>query len=175
MMQKIKKALRFLLITCSWTGLYFWLVRLLMNYFWHFELFEPKYWKIISRFWQSGGVINSASEYLFLLTLLAIAPLWYFGLKKAYSLSYVKVIFFPVFWYHDYINRKYAEAPVHRVVLKNLGGKSKKQSSQQMLEADIAARMPQPTKKKDLNSSKIRSIFEQKSRSFQRKMGGDNQ
>lgn len=175
-MQKIKKALRYTIIGCGWTFLYLMLIKFLMSYFWHFEIFELKYWKIISTFWQNGGVIDTASEYLFIFMLIAIIPVWIWGWKKANRLSYVKIIFFPVFWYHDYINRKYASAPTGRVILKNMGGgKNKKMSSQQMMEEMISSRMPQPTEKKDLNSSKIRSIFEQKNRNFQKKIESDDQ
>jgi len=174
-MQKIKKALRYILIGTGWTAAYFFLVRWVMAYFWGFDPFEPKYWQIIGNFWQNGGVIDSLPEYLFLFMLIAIIPLWIWGWKVANRVSYVRVIFFPVFWYHDYINRKYAEAPAGRVIIKNMGGgKNKKVSSQQMMEEMIASRMPQPTQKKDLNSSKIRSIFEKKSRNLQKKMGSDN-
>ncbi len=104
-----------------------------------------------------------------------IIPVWVWGFKKAKKLSYVKIIFFPVFWYHDYIGRKYAGQPTH-IVLKNMGGgKVKKQTPQQMMEEMISSRMPQAKEKKDLNSSKIRSNFEQKNRNFHEKINsGDS-
>ena len=49
------------------------------------------------------------------------------------------------------------------------GGKIKKQTPQQMMEEMISSRMPQAKEKKDLNSSKIRSNFEQKNRKFHEK------
>ena len=62
------------------------------------------------------------------------------------------------------------------IVLKNMGGgKIKKQTPQQMMEEMISSRMPQAKEKKDLNSSKIRSNFEQKNRKFHEKMeSGDS-
>lgn len=55
------------------------------------------------------------------------------------------------------------------------GGKIKKQTPQQMMEEMISSRMPQAKEKKDLNSSKIRSNFEQKNRKFHEKMeSGDS-
>ena len=107
--------------------------------------------------------------------LVLIVPGWFWGFRKARQLSYVKIIFFPVFWYHDYISRKYAGQPSH-IVLKNMGGgKIKKQTPQQMMEEMISSRMPQAKEKKDLNSSKIRSNFEQKNRKFHEKMeSGDS-
>ena len=46
---------------------------------------------------------------------------------------------------------------------------------EQMMEEMISSRMPQAKEKKDLNSSKIRSNFEQKNRKFHEKMeSGDS-
>lgn len=173
-MKKIGHYFRLLAILAGWTGLYLWIVSLIMAYFWHFNIFEKRYWLVISEFWSAGGVIDQFSEYMFLLMLILIIPIWIWGYKKALKLSYVRIIFFPIFWYNDYINRKYADVP-GRIVIKNMGGgKVKKQSPQQMMEEMIASRMPQATEKKDLNSSKIRSNFEKKNRSFHEKMEGGN-
>ena len=173
-MKKIGHYFRLLLILLGWTALYLWIVNFIMSYFWHFNIFEKRYWLVISDFWSAGGVIDQFSEYMFLLMLILIVPVWILGLKKALKLSYVKIIFFPVFWYNDYINKKYASLPGH-IVLKNMGGgKIKKQTQKQLMEDMIASRMPQATEKKDLNSSKIRSNFEKKSQIFHQKIGSDN-
>lgn len=173
-MKKISRYLRILSILVVWTALYLWVVSLIMAYFWHFNIFEKRYWLVISDFWSNGGVIDQFSEYMFLLMLILVIPVWIWGFKKALKLSFVKIIFFPIFWYNDYINKKYASLPGH-IVLKNMGGgKIKKQTPQQMMEEMISSRMPQATDKKDLNSSKIRSNFEKKNRSFHEKMESDN-
>lgn len=175
-MKKLGKYLRLLVIAIGWTALYSLLVSWIMRYFWHFEVFNPQYWKIISNFWNNGGVIDTASEFMFIIAILLIIPLWIWGWKKANKLSYVKIIFFPVFWYNNYLQKKYADSPAPRIVLKNMGGgKKKQQTPEQMMEEMISERMPKATEKKDLNSSKIRSNFEQKNRSFHEKMesGGD--
>ena len=46
-----------------------------------------------------------------------------------------------------------------------------KQTPQQMLEEMISSRMPKQKDKKDLNSSKIRSSFEEKNKTFHEKVG----
>lgn len=172
-MKKLIKIFRLTAIGVAWTTLYAYVVSLLMRYFWHFEFLNPRYWKIINKFWQNGGIIDTTSEYMFIFTIILIIPLWVLGWKKAIKLDYIKVIFFPVFWYNSYINKKYDQAP-SRVVLKNMGsGKNKKQSPQQMMEEMIASRMPSATNKKDLNSNKIRSNLEEKSRVFLDKIKPD--
>lgn len=97
-MKKLAKYLRLLLILVGWTVFYLWIIGLIMNYFWHFNIFEKRYWLIISEFWSAGGVIDQPSEYMFLLMLVLIVPGWFWGFRKARQLSYVKIIFFPVFY-----------------------------------------------------------------------------
>ena len=84
------------------------------------------------------------------------------------KVSLVKIIFFPIFWYNAYQEKKYSQAP-KSVVLKNMGLSFGKKSAKQNLEEMIASRMPKETDKKDLNSSKIRSSFEEKSTEFHQK------
>lgn len=175
-MKRLIRYLRLGFIFAGWTALYLWIISLIMGFFWHFDIFEKRYWSIISNFWQEGGVIDQFSEYMFIIMLVLIIPCWLIGFKFTKKLSYIKIIFFPIFWYQEYQNRKYAGAPT-RIVLKNMGGntKNKKRSPQEMLEEMISNRMPHAKQKKDLNSSKIRSNFEQKNRSFHEKMdSGDN-
>ncbi len=172
-MKKFTQHLRTFLILIGWTAFYLWLIGLIMNYFWHFNIFEKRYWLIISKFWNAGGVIDQPSEYMFLLMLILIIPGWFLGFRKARKISYVRLFFFPIFWYNDYIGRKYANQPSH-IVLKNLGGgKIKKQTPQQMMEEMISSRMPPVKEKKDLNSNKIRSSFEQKNKKFHEKMDAE--
>lgn len=170
--KKLTHFLRIAIIAISWTVVYALMVNFVMSFFWQFDIFKLRYWKIISNFWGSGGVIDTASEIFFILALVAIIPLWILGWKKANKLSYVKIIFFPFFWYNNYLNKKYASEP-NRIVIKNIGSNKnqKKQSPQEMMEEMIANRMPKAKDKKDLNSNKIRSNFEEKSRSFHQKSG----
>lgn len=81
-MKKLAKYLRLLLILVGWTVFYLWIIGLIMNYFWHFNIFEKRYWLIISEFWSAGGVIDQPSEYMFLLMLVLIVPGWFWGFRK---------------------------------------------------------------------------------------------
>lgn len=173
MYKKIKTFVRICFIGIIWTALYLTVVSFLMKKLWGFNIFKVQYWKIISRFWQEGGVIDSFQEWSFLIMLIAIVPLWILGWKKACKLSIIKIIFFPVFWYNDYQERKYSKLP-QNIILKNMGGNIGKQSPQQAMEEMIASRMPKEKDKKDLNSNKIRSSFEEKSRSFHQKADGQS-
>jgi len=168
MYKKIMKFIRFCFIGIIWTVLYFSIVHFAIKSIWKFDIFNKKYWDIISAFWDEGGVINSFQEYSFLFVLLAVIPFWIWGWVKANKLSVAKIIFFPFFWYNSYQERKYSRAP-KAITLKNMGGSVGTRSPQQAMEDMIASRMPKEKDKKDLNSSKIRSNFEEKSRSFHQK------
>lgn len=171
MWKKIKKFLRVCFVGTLWSGLYFSIVYFIMKFFWKFDIFKKQYWKTISRFWNDGGVIDSFSEYTFVITLLAVVPLWIWGWRRAMKVSIARIIFFPIFWYNNYQERKYAQAP-KSITLKNMGGGIKaRQSPQQVMEEMIASRMPKEKEKKDLNSNKIRSSFEEKNRTFHEKVG----
>ncbi len=171
MLKKIKKAFRFCFIGTAWSCLYFSIVYAVMKFFWKFNIFKKEYWQTISRFWQDGGVIDTAQEYLFIIALILIIPLWILGWRKAMEVSIAKIVFFPIFWYNNYQERKYSQAP-KAITLKNMGGKIGRQTPQQALEEMISSRMPKEKEKKDLNSSKIRSSFEEKNRSFHEKASG---
>jgi hypothetical protein len=166
--KKILRFIRFCFISVVWTILYFSIVRILLKSIWKFDIFKKVYWEKISEFWEEGGVINSFQEYTFLAMLIAIIPLWLWGWKKANQLSVAKIIFFPIFWYNSYQERKYSKAPKN-ITLKNMGGGTAKRSPQQVMDDLIASRMPKGKDKKDLNSNKIRSNFEEKSRDFHQK------
>lgn len=170
-MKKIKKFIRFCFIGAVWSFIYFGIVAWLMKWIWKFDIFGKRYWVKISRFWQDGGVIDTAQEYFFVIALIAIIPSWIWGWRKAMKVSIAKIIFFPVFWYHNYQEKKYAQLP-KSITLKNMGAKvGAKQTPQQMLEEMISSRMPKQKDKKDLNSSKIRSSFEEKNKTFHEKVG----
>ena len=113
--------------------LYFSIVHFAIKSIWKFDIFNKKYWDIISAFWDEGGVINSFQEYSFLFVLLAVIPFWIWGWVKANKLSVAKIIFFPFFWYNSYQERKYSRAP-KAITLKNMGGSIGTRSPQQAME-----------------------------------------
>ncbi|MBP5399117.1 MAG: hypothetical protein J6Y53_01690 [Alphaproteobacteria bacterium] len=168
MLKKIGRFIRFCFIFVAWTGIYMSVISLLFAKAWNFYLFKKKSWQIILNFWNQGGVINSTQEILFFICLLLIIPLWFLGLRKALKISIAKIIFFPIFLYNAYQEKKYSQAP-KSIILKNMGMTLGKKSAKQNLEEMIASRMPKETDKKDLNSNKIRSSLEKKSLDFHKK------
>lgn len=168
MSKKIGKFIRFCFILIIWTAIYLTLAELFFKLVWKFRLFDKEKWLIISKFWENGGVIKNWKDMLFFFCLAMVIPLWFVGLYKSLKVSIIKVIFFPIFWYNAYQEKKYTKTPKN-IVLKNMGMTFGKKSAKQNLEEMISSRMPKETDKKDLNSSKIRSSFEEKSTQFRQK------
>jgi len=82
MVKKIKRFCRFCFIGACWSCLYFGVVYAVMKFFWKFNIFKKTYWVTISRFWQEGGVIDTAQEYFFIIALILIVPLWILGWRR---------------------------------------------------------------------------------------------
>ena len=168
MFKKLIRFIRFWLIFIAWTAFFMAASSYFFKLVWKFDLFNKKYWRIISSFWDNGGVINTGQEVLFIICLLLLIPLWFFGLKKALKIPLVKIFFFPFFLYNAYQEKKYSKAP-KSIVIKNMGMSFTKKSPRQAMEEMIASRMPKETDKKDLNSSKIRSNLEEKNIDFHKR------
>ena len=170
MLKKLGKFLRVLFIGAVWSIIFFGLLYFLLKWGWKFNIFRYNHWHKIAVFWDAGGTIKTFKEWTFFLILISAVPVWIWGWRKSCKISLIRIIFFPIFWYHDHQEKKYAQMP-KSVTLKNMGGKlGAKQSPQQAMEEMIASRMPKEKEKKDLNSSKIRSSFEEKSRTFHEKV-----
>ena len=168
MLKKIGKFIRFCFIFAVWTCLFSAILICFFKYVWNFNITKARDWRIIANFWNEGGTIKNWKDILFFISLGLILPLWFIGLRKALKISVVKVIFFPIFWYNAYQERKYSKTPKN-IVLKNMGVTLGEKSSKQSLEEMIASRMPKETEKKDLNSAKIRSSVEEKNTEFHQK------
>ena len=168
MLKKISQFIRFCFICALWSLVFLSVTAYFFKTVYNFNLFKKQHWQIISRFWEEGGVINTTQEVLFILCLLAIIPLWFYGLHKSLKISLVKILFFPIFIYNAYQEKKYSKTP-KSIVLKNMGLSFGKKSPRQEMEDMIASRMPKETDKKDLNSNKIRSSLEEKSTDFHKK------
>lgn len=168
MFKRINQFIRFCFICAIWTVVFLSISLYFFKKVYNFNLFKKQHWQIISRFWEDGGVIDTTQEALFIFCLLALIPLWFFGLRKALKISITKIIFFPIFLYNAYQEKKYSKTP-KSIILKNMGTSFNKKSPRQEMEDMIASRMPKETDKKDLNSNKIRSSLEEKSTNFHKK------
>lgn len=124
MFRKLLKYLRSLLIGTIWSCLFLILAQLLMWNVWHFNLFSARSWHTIGWFWQSGGVIRTASDYIFLFSILFLPFFWIIGWIIFNRLNYLSIILFPLLAYNRYIIKKYGHDS-KRVILRNLKSSQK--------------------------------------------------
>lgn len=65
--------------------------------------------------------------------LLALIPLWFWGWRFFYRLSFVKILLFPITWYNNRMIRKYGEN-TPRIILKNMGAAKSKPNMEEIIE-----------------------------------------
>lgn len=126
-MKKIYKIFRTFLIGVVWTYLFLVIANYAIYQIWSFNFMSARSWHTVSRFWESGGVINTTADYIFLFTLFALPFLWFWGWIKALKIDYLGILLYPLNSYNRYIINKYGHDS-SRIVLKNI------KSSQKMIE-----------------------------------------
>ena len=81
MIKKIFKFLKALVVGSVWTVIFVYIAENIMIYLWNFDILNTRDWQIINSFWESGGKIKAGKDYIFILMLLALIPLWFCGWK----------------------------------------------------------------------------------------------
>lgn len=119
MLKKILHIFRFSLIGCVWTYTFLMLANYLTFSLWNFNFMSSHSWKVIDTFWNSGGVIKSGSDYLFLSFLISLPLIWIFGWKYFLKVNYINIILYPINAYNTHIIKKYGKES-SRIVLKNV-------------------------------------------------------
>jgi hypothetical protein len=90
---------RWLLIGALWSYVYLLSTLLLFKSVWGFNYLSQSSWNLISKFWSAGGKIYSTSDYLFVLCLILLIPVWIWGWKKLYKTSFIGILLSPILWY----------------------------------------------------------------------------
>ena len=119
--------IRFLLIGILWSYLFLIIANVIMYKLWNFSLFSAHSWNTVSYFWNSGGIIKTTPDYIFLTMLIILPVLWIVGWFLLNRVDYKNILLFPINAYNRHIIKKYGHDS-SRIVLKNL------KSSQQIIE-----------------------------------------
>ena len=129
-------------------------------YFWYFNIFNPNHWNIISVFWDKGGSIKTANDYIFILSIIAFFLLWLYGLKIAYKINYLRLIFSPFDYLNRKANQKYLDETSRGTAIKNIGS-AQKTSIDDMINSRLneknAKRASEPENIRDVIKDKINS------------------
>lgn len=119
MLKKIWKIMRASIIGLIWTYVFLIAANLFLIFVWNFNLFSTQSWRHISYFWNHGGIIRQAQDYVFLLVLCSLPIFWlrlWFLLLK---IDYLDILFTPVSIYNNFIIRHFGNDS-KRIILKNL-------------------------------------------------------
>ena len=122
-MKFLKKILAFIklaIIGVVWSYAYLCGTVLLFKSVWDFNYLSASNWRVISAFWNEGGRIRSGSDYLFVICLLLLIPLWLWGWRKLYKMSWVQLFILPVTWYQKLEAKNYLKS-ISRIKINNIG------------------------------------------------------
>ena len=123
-MKKVYKVFRVSLIGVIWTYLFLVVSNYIMFQLWNFNFMSARSWQTISRFWESGGIIKTKTDYIFLLMLISLPFLWILGWLRALRIDYLSILLYPVNAYNRYVINKYGHDS-SRIVLKNIKSSKK--------------------------------------------------
>ena len=118
-MKKILKFFKFLIVLALWSALWLSLMRFLMKYIWNFDLLSPASWQTILVFWNKGGTIRTAYDYMLFITIFAVVIIWYIGLKRLYKTDFLKIMLKPFAYFSQKQISKFENESKH-IAIKNL-------------------------------------------------------
>ena len=119
MFKKILKFIKFLFVLIFWSALWLSLMRFVMRHVWNFDFASTTSWRTISIYWNKGGTIKTAHDYMLFITILFVLAMWYIGLKRLYHVNFIKLILKPFEYFSKKRIAKMQNESKH-VALKNL-------------------------------------------------------
>lgn len=118
--KKLLKLLKFIITGAVWTYIYICGTLMLFKHIWGFNYLSSKSWHVLSTYWNNGGAINTVKDFLLLLCLILLIPLWIKGWRKLYRLNYASFLLSPILWYQ----KKEADNSLRsmsRIKIRNIG------------------------------------------------------
>lgn len=118
-MKKFSSLVKFIVIESLWLYVFLSVCQFIFLHVWNFNLFSVADWKIINAFWNNGGTIKSATDFLFLTSFVLILIFGVWGGKKLYLLKFSEILQLPFEYYSRWELKRYGETS--RIVIKNIG------------------------------------------------------
>lgn len=123
-MKKLKKTLRFIVISLLVLSVFVFIGRFLFQLFWNFDILDQKDYDTLYKFWERGGVFKTFKDCTLAISLIAFPFVWFYYSKKLYNYGLGKFLLLPIIA----IYRK-ATGPksldIEHVSIKNIGVKDK--------------------------------------------------
>lgn len=119
-LKKLLKLSKFLIVGILWSYIYIGVTLALFKHIWSFNYLSRAHWKVISSFWNEGGKISTGKEYLFIICLLLLIPIWLWGWRRLYKTNFLAILLAPLTWYQKKMADKYLKS-MSRVKIHNIG------------------------------------------------------
>lgn len=123
-MKKIKKLIRFTMISIIVLVAVIYISRILFRFIWAFDIIDPKSYKIMYEYWEKGGVFNTFRDCSLGFGLLILPIIWLFLSYKLYKFGLFKLITLPISRLYRRLTRP-KNMEIEHVSIKNMGGKDK--------------------------------------------------
>lgn len=107
MISKIFRLARNFFIGLLWSLIFLSLANSILIRFWNFSLFSSQSWGTVNYFWQAGGVIKEAKDYLFIFILFSVPVFCFLGWKYLIKQDYLNLLLFPYNLYCKHNLKKY--------------------------------------------------------------------
>ena len=136
----------------------------IMVWAWSFDIFSAKQWRVISRYWNSYGVISKGVDYLFFLTLFMAFVCVFFLWGLFYSVDFGKLISDALLYFWNRDIRRYQNEDLH-IKLKNMSS-SEKKTLEEFIDEHVAAETDQ---KEEMKNSLTQVLREKITKKFLRR------
>ncbi len=107
MISKIFRLARNSFIAILWGLVFLSLADSVLIRFWNFSLLSSQSWDTVNYFWQAGGVIKEAKDYLFVFVLFSVPILYFLGWKCLIKQNYLNFLLFPYNLYYKRSAKKH--------------------------------------------------------------------
>lgn len=119
-LKKLLAFIKWITIGVVWSYVYLYGTLLLFKSLWGFNYLSRSSWGVISSFWEQGGKIRTGSDYLFVICIILIIPLWIWGWRKLYKANILALLLAPILWYQKRKADKYIKG-MSRIKIHNIG------------------------------------------------------
>lgn len=123
-MKKIKKLIRFTMISIIVLVAVIYISRILFKFIWAFDIIDSKSYKIMYEYWENGGVFNTFRDCSLGFGLLLLPILWLYLSYKLYKFGLFKLLTLPISKLYRRLTRP-KNMEIEHVSIKNMGGKDK--------------------------------------------------
>lgn len=143
-MKKLLRFFRAIAVMVLWTWVFVYITDAIFILVWNFDYTRTGSWEIMFDYWNSGGVIKTASDVILIISLILVPFLWLWGYRKSLRVNYLQLLLKPVNMVYDLFNRSSDNSD--RVVIRNI-----KSSSQQIEDIKNELNSLKPQKAKETN------------------------